>query len=85
MTASVFPHRARGLWLIALASACADAAGVAAEPASLAVLCLAGMDSPVDERVLAAAHGGGALARTMALHNDTEPALRAGSPDGWAC
>ena len=69
--------------LLELAAAAAAAAGVPAEPAALAVLCLAGMDSPADARVLAAAHGGGALASDVALHNDTEAALRAGSPEGW--
>lgn len=66
--------------LRALVAAAADAAGVDVPP-SLAVLCLAGMDSPADEAVLAAAHAG--LAGRVALHNDTEAALRAGSAEGW--
>jgi N-acetylglucosamine kinase-like BadF-type ATPase len=69
--------------LLALAGAAAASAGVEPGPVDLAVLCLAGMDSPADEGVLAAAHGGGALAREVALHNDTEAVLRAGSPEGW--
>jgi N-acetylglucosamine kinase-like BadF-type ATPase len=66
-----------------LTSAVAEVAGAQGDRLDLAVLCLAGMDSPADERVLAEAHGRGALAPTVALHNDTEAALRAGSPDGW--
>jgi N-acetylglucosamine kinase-like BadF-type ATPase len=65
----------------ALATAVATAAGVEPGPPALAVLCLAGMDSPADERVLAGMHDG--LAREVVLHNDSEAALRAGSPDGW--
>jgi N-acetylglucosamine kinase-like BadF-type ATPase len=65
----------------ALAGAVAAAGGVAHEAAALAVLCLAGMDSAADEEVLARMHA--PLARAVALHNDTEAALRAGSPDGW--
>ena len=41
------------------------------------------MDSPADEAVLRRAHGDGALAHEIRLHNDTEAALRAGSPEGW--
>jgi N-acetylglucosamine kinase-like BadF-type ATPase len=70
--------------LRALARAACEAGGEPdAVPLDLAVLCLAGMDSPADERVLAAAHGDGGLARDVQLHNDTEAVLRAGSPDGW--
>ncbi len=75
--------RLRALAAAASDAAASDAAGVEAHQADLAVLCLAGMDSAADERVLAAAHGGGALAHEVALHNDTEAALRAGSRDGW--
>lgn len=65
----------------ALAAAVSARAGVQAGPVALAVMCLAGMDSPADERLLASMHA--PLAREVALHNDTEAALRAGSPDGW--
>ena len=65
----------------ALARAVSTAAGLDPGPVDLAALCLAGMDSPADERVLAGMHA--SLAGEVALHNDTEAALRAGSPDGW--
>ena len=66
--------------LVGLARA---AAGVPAGPADLGVLCLAGVDSAADVRVLAAAHGQTGLARELVLHNDTLAALRAGSPHPW--
>ena len=50
---------------------------------SLAVLCLAGMDLPSDRRELRAAHGVSGLAGGVVLRNDTEAALRAGSPEPW--
>ena len=50
---------------------------------SLAVLCLAGMDLPSDRRELQAAHGLSGLAGRVLLRNDTEAALRAGSPEPW--
>lgn len=69
--------------LRSLAEAVGGAAGLPSEPADVAVLCLAGMDLPADAAVLTAAHGGGALARDVRLHNDTEAVLRAGSQEGW--
>ncbi|HEY3336386.1 MAG TPA: BadF/BadG/BcrA/BcrD ATPase family protein [Candidatus Limnocylindrales bacterium] len=47
-----------------------------------AVLCLAGVDFPADERALARAHGRSGFGR-LALENDTIAGLRAGSPTGW--
>ncbi|HEU0243057.1 MAG TPA: BadF/BadG/BcrA/BcrD ATPase family protein [Candidatus Limnocylindrales bacterium] len=49
---------------------------------ALAVLCLAGVDFPSDERALARAHGGSGFGRVV-LENDTIAGLRAGSPTGW--
>jgi N-acetylglucosamine kinase-like BadF-type ATPase len=75
-----------GARLAVLAREAAARAGLAsgdAPVARLAVLCLAGMDLPSDRRVLAAAHGGSGLAAHVELHNDTEAALRAGSPERW--
>lgn len=46
------------------------------------VLCLAGLDFPADERVLARAHGDSGFGR-LVLENDTVAGLRAGSPAGW--
>jgi N-acetylglucosamine kinase-like BadF-type ATPase len=47
-----------------------------------AVLCLAGLDFPADERALAHAHGESGFGR-LVLENDTIAGLRAGSPSGW--
>lgn len=51
--------------------------------AGLAVLCLAGVDLPSDERALAAVHGRSGIGGTVVLENDTLAALRAGSPVPW--
>lgn len=51
--------------------------------ASLAVLCLAGVDLPTDVRRLRRAHGASGLAVSLELQNDTLAALRAGSPEPW--
>jgi N-acetylglucosamine kinase-like BadF-type ATPase len=56
---------------------------LATPAATLAVLCLAGMDLPADERTLRAVHGGTGIAGTLVLENDTVAGLRAGSPAGW--
>ena len=69
-----------------LASELAARAGLdpAARPiADLAVLCLAGMDLPIDTRHLMRVHGAHGLAHDLDLRNDTIAALRAGSPVGW--
>jgi N-acetylglucosamine kinase-like BadF-type ATPase len=47
-----------------------------------AVLCLAGLDFPEDERGLARAHGASGFGRVV-LENDTIAGLRAGSLAGW--
>ena len=49
----------------------------------LAVLCLAGMDLPADERTLRSIHGATGLTATLVLESDTVAGLRAGSPAGW--
>jgi N-acetylglucosamine kinase-like BadF-type ATPase len=51
--------------------------------AALAVLCLAGMDLPSDERALMRLHARTGIAAALVLENDTVAGLRAGSPDGW--
>ncbi|HET7830019.1 MAG TPA: BadF/BadG/BcrA/BcrD ATPase family protein [Candidatus Limnocylindrales bacterium] len=75
---------AAGARLRALVDQAAGAAGVLGEPvASVAALCLAGMDLPADERTLRRVHGATGIARTLVLENDTIAGLRAGSPEGW--
>ncbi len=74
-----------GRRLLALAREAAAAAGLVADlpVASLAVLCLAGMDLPSDARHLAAVHGRSGIGAQVVLRNDTVAALRAGSPEPW--
>ncbi len=76
-----------GRRLVALARQAAGRADITTDAGaslgSLAVLCLAGMDLPSDRRELQAAHGGSGLAAEVVLRNDTEAALRAGSPEPW--
>jgi N-acetylglucosamine kinase-like BadF-type ATPase len=50
---------------------------------SLGVLCLAGMDLPLDARALTRVHGRSGIAAEVVLENDTVAGLRAGSPVGW--
>jgi len=49
---------------------------------TIAVLCLAGLDLPSDERDLARTHGAHGYG-TLVLENDTVAGLRAGSPVDW--
>ncbi len=76
-----------GRSLVTLARQAARRADVridaAASLGSLAVLCLAGMDLPSDRRELRGAHGTSGLAAKVVLRNDTDAALRAGSPESW--
>jgi N-acetylglucosamine kinase-like BadF-type ATPase len=51
-------------------------------PIESAVLCLAGVDLPSDEKALARVHGASGYGR-LRLENDTIAGLRAGAPDGW--
>lgn len=58
------------------------AAGVSG-PASVAVLCLAGLDLPVDDDAVLAALAPLPLADRLELRNDTFAVMRAGAPHGW--
>jgi N-acetylglucosamine kinase-like BadF-type ATPase len=69
--------------LAALVRQVERAAGRPRGEASLGVLCLAGVDSVQDVRLLSRLHGGGRLAVRIELHNDTRAVHRAGTPEGW--
>ncbi len=51
--------------------------------ADLAVLCLAGIDLPIDERMMGRALIAARLARRIVLRNDAFAGLRAGARAGW--
>ena len=78
-------NAAAGERLRALVDRAADEAGISLQTpaATHGVLCLAGMDTPADARILRAVHGATALAAELVIENDTIAGLRAGSPVGW--
>ena len=60
-----------------------DAALAAIPIARLAVLCAAGADTPADHRRICLSLRARGLADRIAVFNDTDAGLRAGSPEGW--
>jgi N-acetylglucosamine kinase-like BadF-type ATPase len=78
-------NAAAGTRLRELVDEAATAAGVRlpTPAATVGVLCLAGVDSAEDERMLHTIHGATGLAGMLVLENDTIAGLRAGSPVGW--
>lgn len=67
----------------AAGTAAGEQAGPGAPIADLGSFCLAGADTPGDIRRLTRAIRRRGLVADLLMRNDTDAALRAGSPDGW--